>query len=110
MAEAFGIACHELVSLDFRSGSTTDSRDLPPPRPVLGEERKSISGDWRSACSQERTSCISEQSRSGSPDTHALPPIAFHAVRLAPRTLAPDQNQSKEIRCRVRSDKARPPS
>ncbi len=23
MAEAFGIACHELVSLDFRFGSTT---------------------------------------------------------------------------------------
>ncbi len=25
MAEAFGIACHELVSLDFRSGSKADS-------------------------------------------------------------------------------------
>ena len=27
IAEAVGIACHELVSLDFRCGSTTDSRD-----------------------------------------------------------------------------------
>ncbi len=36
MAEAFGIACHELVSLDFRFGSTTDSRNPLLPRPVLG--------------------------------------------------------------------------
>ena len=27
MAEAFGIACHELESLDFRFGSTTEVRD-----------------------------------------------------------------------------------
>ncbi len=27
MAEAFGIACHELVSLDFRCGSTTEVSD-----------------------------------------------------------------------------------
>ncbi len=26
MAEAFGIVCHELVSLDFRCGSTIDIR------------------------------------------------------------------------------------
>ncbi len=36
MAEAFGTACHELVSLDFRCGSTSDSRDLPLPRLLLG--------------------------------------------------------------------------
>ncbi len=28
MAEAFGIACHELVSLDFRCGSTSDIPSL----------------------------------------------------------------------------------
>ncbi len=39
MAEAFGIACHELVSLDFRFGSTSDSRDLPLPRPLSGVKR-----------------------------------------------------------------------
>ncbi len=39
MAEAFGIACHELVSLDFRCGSTTDFRDPPLPRPKLGDKQ-----------------------------------------------------------------------
>ncbi len=39
VAEAFGIACHELVSLDFRVGSTTDSRDPPLPRPKLGDKQ-----------------------------------------------------------------------
>ncbi len=29
MAEAFGIACHQLVSLDFRFGSNPDSCDPP---------------------------------------------------------------------------------
>ncbi len=36
MAEAFGIACHELVSLDFRCGSTRDQRDPLPESPYLG--------------------------------------------------------------------------
>ena len=36
VAEAFGIACYELVSLDFRFGSTTDSHDPPLLRPHLG--------------------------------------------------------------------------
>ncbi len=39
MAEAFSMACHELVSRDFRCGSTTDSRALLQPRPELGVER-----------------------------------------------------------------------
>ncbi len=55
MAEAFGIVCHELVSHHFRCGSTTDSRDLPPPRPELGDKRTSISGDWTSDSSHNRT-------------------------------------------------------
>ncbi len=29
MAEAFGIACHELMSLDFRCGSTTEVQRGP---------------------------------------------------------------------------------
>ncbi len=29
MAEAFGIECHELVSLDFRCGSTTEVQREP---------------------------------------------------------------------------------
>ncbi len=29
MAEAFGIACHDLVSLDFRCGSTTEVQREP---------------------------------------------------------------------------------
>ncbi len=36
MAEAFGIACHELVSLDFRCGSRRDGRRRPPASPHLG--------------------------------------------------------------------------
>ncbi len=45
MAEAFGIACHELVSLDFRCGSKADSRDLPLPRPKLGDKQTWYGGD-----------------------------------------------------------------
>ncbi len=56
MAEAFGIACHELVRRDFRFGSTTDSEGCPQFRPLLGVQRTSISGGWRSACSHNRTS------------------------------------------------------
>ncbi len=56
MAEVFGIACHELVSLDFRCGSTTDSRDPPLPRPELGVKRTSISSGWMSACSHKQKS------------------------------------------------------
>ncbi len=36
MAEAFGIACHELVSLDFRCGSGPDQRRRLPASPHLG--------------------------------------------------------------------------
>ncbi len=35
MAEAFGIACHELVSLDFRCGSRADEIRSPVPRLLL---------------------------------------------------------------------------
>ncbi len=55
MAEAFGIACHELVSLDFRCGSTTDSRDLPLSRPVLVISRHGAEGVGTSACSHDLT-------------------------------------------------------
>ena len=43
MAEAFGIACHELVSLDFRCGSNSEVRRRHRERPLLAQERKSIS-------------------------------------------------------------------
>ncbi len=36
MAEAFGIACHELVNLDFRCGSLPDQRHRHPESPHLG--------------------------------------------------------------------------
>ncbi len=36
MAEAFGIACHELVSLDFRCGSQADLLRPCSERPKLG--------------------------------------------------------------------------
>ncbi len=36
MAEAFGIACHELMSLDFRFGSKADSQRLAHLRLLLG--------------------------------------------------------------------------
>ncbi len=39
--------------IDFRVGSTTNSGGYPQFRPLSGEERKSISGNWRSPCSQE---------------------------------------------------------
>ena len=39
MAEAFGIACHELVSLDFRCGSKADILTATTLRPVLGVKR-----------------------------------------------------------------------
>ncbi len=37
MAEAFGTACHELVSLDFRCGSSFPFRSVADQRPQLGE-------------------------------------------------------------------------
>ncbi len=39
MAEGFGLTCHELVSLDFRCGSTTDSEGCSQFRPLLGVKR-----------------------------------------------------------------------
>ncbi len=36
VAEAFGIACHELVSLDFCYGSGSDQRHRHPESPHLG--------------------------------------------------------------------------
>ncbi len=44
MAEAFGIACHELVSLDFRSGSTAAVRGLRSGGPLSGVERTKSAG------------------------------------------------------------------
>ncbi len=44
MAEAFGIACQELVSLDFRFGSGTDLRGHHQEGLFLGAKRKK-SGD-----------------------------------------------------------------
>ena len=40
MAEAFGIACHELVSLDFRCGSGRDQGGPSAPRRLSGVEPK----------------------------------------------------------------------
>ena len=40
MAEAFGIACHELVSLDFRCGSKLPVNAAPGPRPESGLKPK----------------------------------------------------------------------
>ncbi len=42
MPEAFGIASHELVSLDFRCGSTTDSTDCPATRPLIPQKQTKI--------------------------------------------------------------------
>ncbi len=39
MAEAFGPACHELVSLDFRCGSGSDSRDPLLLGPLSGDKQ-----------------------------------------------------------------------
>ncbi len=39
MAEAFGITCHELVSLDFRCGSKADSQRFAHLRLLLGAKR-----------------------------------------------------------------------
>ncbi len=41
MAEAFGIACHELVSLDFRCGSSAVLADLAQRRRLSEVERTS---------------------------------------------------------------------
>ncbi len=54
MAETFGIACHELVSLDFRCGSTTDSEGYPQFRPLSGVKRTSNLGGSMSLPSQKR--------------------------------------------------------
>ena len=43
MAESFGIACHELVSRDFRCGSNSEVRRCHRERPLLGQQQKSIS-------------------------------------------------------------------
>ncbi len=42
MAEAFGITCHELVNLDFRCGSTTDSNSCTHLRLLLGVKRTKL--------------------------------------------------------------------
>ncbi len=44
MAEAFGMACHELVSLDFRCGSRLPVSAAPHPRPESGVKRKDPAG------------------------------------------------------------------
>ncbi len=74
MVEAFGIACHELVSLDFRFGSGSDSiatalarlflgvkrtktarkRTSLPECRLLGEERTSIGASGTSLVSHKR--------------------------------------------------------
>jgi hypothetical protein len=59
MAEAFGIACHELVSLDFRCGSTTDSTDTPAIRPLLRGKRTS------DVCFQRQIQCSAFESAVG---------------------------------------------
>jgi hypothetical protein len=48
VAEAFGIACRELVSLDFGFGSTRDEPHPFPERPHLGVQLTKIqkSGHW----------------------------------------------------------------
>ena len=60
MAIAFGIACHELVSLDFRVGSTTDSRDPLLPRPELWVKQTKTGRKRTSACKRAaRSSALS---------------------------------------------------
>ncbi len=60
MAEAFGIARHELVSLDFRCGSGSDSEGYPQLRPLWGVEQKSISGVWMSVCNATLAISVTE--------------------------------------------------
>ncbi len=55
MAEAFGIACYELVSLDFHCGSTTVLPRHDRERLFLGDKQTSDSGDLTSESSQIRT-------------------------------------------------------
>ncbi len=41
MAEAFGIACHQLLSFDFRCGSDSDINSRTYLRPLLGAKQTS---------------------------------------------------------------------
>ena len=65
MAEVFGIACYELVSLDFRFGSGSDSIATALARLLLREKRKSpsecrLSGEERTSIETSGTSLVSQ--------------------------------------------------
>ena len=70
MAEAFGIACHELVSLDFRCGSKPDEREHRPGGPELGVEQ---------------TKSGSKQTSKTTPDSHAWPSVTASLRLGGPR-------------------------
>ncbi len=55
MPEAFGIACHELVSLDFRFGSTSDLPSLAQNVSCWGISRRTGDMALISESSQEAT-------------------------------------------------------
>ena len=56
MAEAFGIAWHELVSLDFRCGSRPDEDGPPAPGLLSGVKRTYLSKAQTSAQSLDQPS------------------------------------------------------
>ncbi len=56
MAEAFGIACHELVSIDFRCGSTSDIPNLAQNVRSWGKSGHGAEVVGTSAYSHERKS------------------------------------------------------
>ncbi len=62
MAEAFGIACHELVSLDFRCGSTDETARAV----VRGGEWRGLRGNGLGLpCVEIRGSCETFTSTQG---------------------------------------------
>ncbi len=80
MAEAFGIACHELVSLDFRCGSFADIKAVAHLRPLSGVKQTS---DVRFL--SPRRSCASECPLSGVKQTlRRRPPHVRVSQAIAP--------------------------
>ena len=82
MAEAFGIACHELVSLNFRCGSTTDYKHPLILRPLL-EVKQTKTGAKQTLALEGRLSGVSGRTPSFSTGG-ALLAVSLYGSALIP--------------------------
>ncbi len=92
MAEAFGIACHELVSLDFRCGSKAEVQRGPRNVRFWGKSRPQI----------RATGCLLLPSRPGEfhPEPLTEPDVilSHHLAHAIARRLPPSAEQEGSSR------------